>query len=255
MDGTSAPAVHSSLCSEIDSHAQDPNSAPYPNNISDSPTLPDSAGVHPENPAEVVATDGTPAPRDLNPAENADNALKSPTVASSTDASPKDPAGAIATNDATASGRPAGRSRKSVPVLQLDMVPGQCWIVKYRGHSPWPAIICDEEMLTKDLITTRPVSAKPIDGTYREEFQNGGRSTKGRRYPIMFLGTNEFAWTHNTDLQPLNMDDVEKQVEAGPRAGSGKALDLWNAYRVAAKNHDLPWFKKMLADEHEQAMQ
>lgn len=64
-------------------------------------------------------------------------------------------------------------------------------MVAMRGYQPWPVIVCDEEMLPESLLSKRPVSAKRIDGTYREDFLEGGKNAKDRRYPIMFLGTNE----------------------------------------------------------------
>jgi hypothetical protein len=46
------------------------------------------------------------------------------------------------------------------------------------------------------------------------------------------------------------MDEVKKEVEDDNQGKKTKAL--WDAYKVAAENHDLPWFKTMLA-EHEKA--
>ena len=81
--------------------------------------------------------------------------------------------------------------KKSVPDLRLHVKPGEYWFVAMRGFPPWPVIVCDEEMLPETLLVKRPVSAMRIDGTYREDFLEGGKNAKDRRYPIMFLGTNE----------------------------------------------------------------
>lgn len=83
------------------------------------------------------------------------------------------------------------KSKKKVPELRLDAGPGDMYMVAMRGYQPWPVIVCDEEMLPESLLSKRPVSAKRIDGTYREDFLEGGKNAKDRRYPIMFLGTNE----------------------------------------------------------------
>jgi hypothetical protein len=83
------------------------------------------------------------------------------------------------------------KKKKVAPELRLDAQPGQMYMVAMRGYQPWPVIICDEEMLPESLLIKRPVSAKRIDGTYREDFLEGGKNAKDRRYPIMFLGTNE----------------------------------------------------------------
>ncbi|KAF2204201.1 hypothetical protein GQ43DRAFT_197906 [Delitschia confertaspora ATCC 74209] len=141
--------------------------------------------------------------------------------------------------------------KKAAPELHLNVQPGEYWFVAMRGFPPWPVVVCDEEMLPETLLSKRPVSAKRIDGTYREDFREGGKNAKDRRYPIMFLGTNEFAWQVNTDLQPLDVEQVKREVEEGKPGKKTRAL--WEAYKVAAEGHDLPWFKMML-EQHEQAM-
>jgi len=81
--------------------------------------------------------------------------------------------------------------KKSTVELHLDVQPGEYWFVQMKGYPPWPAIICDEEMLPTTLLDKRPVSARRPDGSYREDFQEGGKNVRDRRYPVMFLGTNE----------------------------------------------------------------
>jgi hypothetical protein len=60
-----------------------------------------------------------------------------------------------------------------------------------KGFAAWPAIICDEDMLPVSLLGRRPVSAQRPDGSWREDFDTGGKNLRDRRYPVMFLGTNE----------------------------------------------------------------
>ncbi|OCK83847.1 hypothetical protein K432DRAFT_162271 [Lepidopterella palustris CBS 459.81] len=141
--------------------------------------------------------------------------------------------------------------KKSMPELRLNVEPGDYWFVAMRGFPPWPVIVCDEDMLPESLLSKRPVSAKRIDGTYREDFLEGGKNAKDRRYPIMFLGTNEFAWQVNTDLQPLDVEEVKQAVKENNQGKKTKAL--WEAYHVAAEEHDLQWFKAMLL-EHDKAI-
>jgi hypothetical protein len=81
--------------------------------------------------------------------------------------------------------------KKSMPNLHLDAKPGQYWYVLMKSYPPWPAIICDEEMLPESLLSKRPVSAMRPDGTYREDYADGGKNARERRFPVMFLGTNE----------------------------------------------------------------
>jgi hypothetical protein len=82
-------------------------------------------------------------------------------------------------------------NKKKTRELHLDTNPGDMWMVAMRGYQPWPVIICDEEMLPESLLSKRPVSAKRIDGTYRDDFKDDGKNAKDRRFPVMFLGTNE----------------------------------------------------------------
>ncbi|EUC47668.1 hypothetical protein COCMIDRAFT_3460 [Bipolaris oryzae ATCC 44560] len=146
---------------------------------------------------------------------------------------------------------PAKKAKKA-PELRLNVSPGDMHMVAMRGYQPWPVIVCDEEMLPESLLSKRPVSARRIDGTYREDFLEGGKNAKDRRYPIMFLGTNEFAWQVNTDLLPFDLEEVKKDVETGNQGKRNKAL--WEAYQIAAEGHDLAYFKEMLS-AHESAMQ
>jgi len=75
--------------------------------------------------------------------------------------------------------------------LNLDVQPGDHYWARLKGYPPWPAVICDESMLPEVLLASRPVSTMRPDGTYREDFQDGGKNVKDRTYPIMFLATNE----------------------------------------------------------------
>lgn len=81
--------------------------------------------------------------------------------------------------------------KKSMPDLHLNVQPGEYWYARMKGHPPWPSIVCDEELVPPALLEKRPVSAMRPDGSYREDFQEGGKNARDRRYPVMFLGTNE----------------------------------------------------------------
>ncbi|KAK7520157.1 hypothetical protein IWZ03DRAFT_412930 [Phyllosticta citriasiana] len=141
--------------------------------------------------------------------------------------------------------------KKSMPSLNLSVKPGEYWWARMKGYASWPVIICDEGMLPESLLNKRPVSAIRPDGTYREDFADGGKNARDRRYPVMFLGTNEFAWQVNTDLMPLDMDDVKQQVANSEQGKKSKAL--WEAWQVTSENHDLDYFKNLLMD-HEKAV-
>lgn len=76
-------------------------------------------------------------------------------------------------------------------ILHLDAKPGEQYYVKLKGYPQWPAIICDEDMLPHNLIKSRPVTAARQDGTYREDYADGGRRAADRTFPVMYLFTNE----------------------------------------------------------------
>lgn len=81
--------------------------------------------------------------------------------------------------------------KKSMPNMNLDLEPGDAVWARLKGYAPWPAIVCDESMLPESLLGNRPVSTKRPDGTYREDFADGGKNVRDRTYPVMFLSTNE----------------------------------------------------------------
>ena len=78
-----------------------------------------------------------------------------------------------------------------VKILHLDAKPGDHYFVKLRGYPQWPVVVCSEDMLPQQLIKTRPVSAARTDGSYREDFADGGKRVADRTYPVMYLQTNE----------------------------------------------------------------
>ncbi|KAH7076495.1 hypothetical protein BKA63DRAFT_564884 [Paraphoma chrysanthemicola] len=212
--------------------------------------------VAPEAPADAPATNGEPEAEAAN--NDADTA---PVTEPSADAPATNgtPAAKKANNGKRKSGasvpehkkKTPAKGKKKAPELRLNVSPGEMYMVAMRGYQPWPVIICDEEMLPESLLSKRPVSAKRIDGTYRDDFLEGGKNAKDRRYPVMFLGTNEFAWQVNTELLTFDLEDVKKDVESGNQNKKNKAL--WEAYQIAAEGHDLAHFKEVL-QAHETAM-
>lgn len=81
--------------------------------------------------------------------------------------------------------------KKSQATLQLDAEPGDHYWARLKGYPPWPAVICDDEMLPEPLLQNRPVTAKRPDGSYRDDFLPGGKNVRERTYPVMYLGTYE----------------------------------------------------------------
>ena len=99
-------------------------------------------------------------------------------------------------NKRKSSGVPEHKSKKlsrkkSQATLHLDAKPGDYYYARLKGYPPWPAIICDEDMLPESLLSSRPVTAARPDGGYREDYLEGGKNAKDRTYPVMYLHTNE----------------------------------------------------------------
>ncbi|KAL4784673.1 hypothetical protein BJX76DRAFT_212200 [Aspergillus varians] len=140
------------------------------------------------------------------------------------------------------------RKKSQSRITHLDAKPGDYFLARLRSFPPWPAIVCDEEILPQTLLDTRPVTAQREDGTYREDYADGGKRVAERTFPVMFFQTNEFAWITNTDLTPLDPATCKDVSE------KGKSKSLVAAYGVAAEHHDLAHFKDMLAN-HQRAIQ
>lgn len=91
----------------------------------------------------------------------------------------------------SAKGKKLNKKASRAAITHIDAQPGQHFFIKLKGYPQWPCIICDEDMLPHALIKTRPVSAARSDGTYREDFADGGKRAADRTFPIMYLATNE----------------------------------------------------------------
>ena len=76
-------------------------------------------------------------------------------------------------------------------MTNLNAKPGEYYLARLRSYPPWPSIICDEEILPQTLLGTRPVTAQRSDGSYREDYAEGGKRAHERTFPVMFLETNE----------------------------------------------------------------
>jgi hypothetical protein len=83
------------------------------------------------------------------------------------------------------------RKKSQNLATHIDAEPGEYYFARLKGFPPWPAMICDEEMLPQVLLTSRPVTAKGPDGKYREDFADGGKRQNERTFPVMFMETYE----------------------------------------------------------------
>lgn len=90
-----------------------------------------------------------------------------------------------------AKGKKLNKKASKPRMMNLDAEPGDHYFVKLKGFPQWPVIICDEDMLPASLLKSRPVTAKRADGTYREDYADGGKNIADRTFPVMYLHTNE----------------------------------------------------------------
>lgn len=145
-------------------------------------------------------------------------------------------------------GKKLNRKQSQAKMLHLDAKPGEYYLVKLKGYPTWPAIICDEDMLPQALLGSRPQTAARMDGSYREGYGDGEKRVRERTFPVMFMATNEFAWTPNTDLRDFNVEESRKIAPSRTR-------NLNLAHQLACEQHPLSHWKKVLHDFQESVEQ
>jgi hypothetical protein len=145
-----------------------------------------------------MADDAAPAeaaPKRVEAAEVAKPEPAEPTTADTADATAADADASKSKRKSIGGGSSKAKKlnkKASKPrMLHLDAQPGDHYFVKLKGFPQWPVIICDEDMLPASLLKTRPVTAKRADGTYREDYADGGKNVTDRTFPVMYLHTNE----------------------------------------------------------------
>ena len=80
------------------------------------------------------------------------------------------------------------KKKSKAQLTQLSAQPGDYYFVRMKGYPPWPAVICDEEMLPTSLLESRPVTTAQADGTFKKpEYADGGKRAHERTFPVMFL--------------------------------------------------------------------
>ncbi|PSK60490.1 hypothetical protein B9Z65_640 [Elsinoe australis] len=197
--------------------------------------------------ADDVDKAGPQATTEINPPEGEGKAeadvASAATAADSTSASGK------SSKRKSSAGVPEHKTKKlnkkkSMVNLNLDLEAGDMVWARLKGHPPWPAVVCDEQMLPESLLGSRPVSTKRPDGSYREDFLDGGKNAKDRTYPVMFFATNEFAWMVNTALTRLEASEIDLSSEKKMQPA------LKEAHKIASEGHDLDHFKSVLR-QHE----
>ncbi|KAH6685358.1 PWWP domain-containing protein [Plectosphaerella plurivora] len=218
--------------------------------------------------AEIEKSDAPPKVAETVEAEAKAEAADAPVEATdakeedapaATDAAADEPAVAStpvadkSKNRRKSTGTPGGKLSKKVSKAKLthpDAQPGEFYLMKLKGYPQWPVIIADEEMLPEPLLKSRPVSAQRQDGTYREDFAEGGKRVHDRTFPVMYLYTNEFGWVPNTALQDLTSERAAELL-----TDKVKKKELREAFELAIQQPPLEHFKEVLMAHEESIRQ
>jgi hypothetical protein len=152
-----------------------------------------------ENAADdkVEATDAEEKPVEEKPAEEKPGEKAPDATATQAENAPADgdatPAGKGRRKSGAAEnkGKKLNKKASRAKILHLDAQPGDHFFARLKGFPPWPVVVCDEDMLPQTMLSTRPVTAGRPDGSYREDYADGGKRAGDRTYPVMYLHTNE----------------------------------------------------------------
>ncbi|KAL2018871.1 hypothetical protein VTK56DRAFT_296 [Thermocarpiscus australiensis] len=204
--------------------------------------------------AAAAAAPAEPAPQATDsaetaaPAEQAEQAADATAADADADADKSKSKQRKSIGGGESKGKKLNKKASKARILHLDAQPGEHYFVKLKGHPQWPVIICDEDMLPASLLKTRPVTAKRADGTYREDFADGGKKVAERTFPVMYLHTNEFGWVPNSEL--IELDPATVMEKADKMKGALRA-----AHELAAENHPLSYYKDVLQKFQEELIQ
>lgn len=132
-----------------------------------------------EKPGETAAQDGTKGVTDTG----ADEGAATPSA--------KSKARRKSSGVPEHKGRKLNKKESKAKMSHLHVKPGEHYFIKFKGSPKWPGIIASEDMLPEAILKIRPVTAARPDGTYREDYADGGKNVLDRTFAAMFLGTNE----------------------------------------------------------------
>lgn len=94
------------------------------------------------------------------------------------------------------SGIPEHKSKKPKKTAKtlnshVDAKPGDYFYIRLKGYPLWPGVVVSEDMLPGIISNNRPMTASRPDGTYREDYEDGGKKVHDRTFPVMYLFTQE----------------------------------------------------------------
>lgn len=165
LDTAAAPQEQKEEPSEPQAEAPSASAEPSDEKMADVPEAPEPSAAPPAEGAPAEEANGTPA-----------SSKKSKSSKRRSSGIPE---------------HKGKQNKKKARATHLHAQPGEYYLARLRSYPQWPSIICDEEMLPETLLKTRPVTAMRPDGTYREDYADGGKRAHERTFPVMFFGTNE----------------------------------------------------------------
>lgn len=169
-----------------------PASAPADEKSADTDVeMPDKPADKTEQPTADAKVDSDKAAEDSSHVEQDVAAGTAEGAAVDTESTPGDKSKARRKSAGDAKGKKLNKKASRAKILHVDAKPGEQYFAKLKGFPPWPVIIAEEDMLPQSMLSTRPVTAARPDGTYREDFADGGKRVADRTFPVMYLHTNE----------------------------------------------------------------
>ncbi|KAK6954435.1 hypothetical protein Daesc_004402 [Daldinia eschscholtzii] len=226
-----------------------PASAPADEKSADADVeMTDKPAEETQQPAADAKVDSDKAAEEPSQADQEETTGAAEGAAADTESTPGDKSKARRKSTGDTKGKKLNKKASRAKILHIDAKPGEQYFAKLKGFPPWPVIIAEEDMLPPSMLSTRPVTAARPDGTYREDFADGGKRVADRTFPVMYLHTNEFSWTNNTDLSELDPTTVASMITTKMRK------DLQNAHLLAAEQNSLDYYKNVLREFEEQRL-
>lgn len=89
---------------------------------------------------------------------------------------------------------PSAIEATALNLAQIGAEPGEFWLVERDGWDPWPAVICDERIVSQFFKKGRQhrVSSTRSNGTWGKKFTEHGELVGKRTLPALLLALNKW---------------------------------------------------------------
>jgi len=87
---------------------------------------------------------------------------------------------------------PSAIEATAIKLAQIGAEPGEFWLVDRDGWDPWPAVICDESIVSQFFKKRWQyrVSSQRSNGTWGKKFTEHGELVGKRTFPALLLALN-----------------------------------------------------------------